>query len=113
MLGGDLKQGTGPDGEKPDTLTEEERKKQEEEVKKRAQADAKAALDGDKGAVQRVQNVLNTVSKEQQAGQPKLNAEQQAYLSQMQAQQKLRKRRLSSRKPRTRVRGRSWPTPGS
>ena len=90
MLGGDLKQGTGPDGEKPDTLTEEERKKQEEEVKKRAQADVKAALDGDKGAVQRVQNVLNTVSKEQQAGQAKLNAEQQAYLSQMQAQQKLR-----------------------
>ena len=90
MLGGDLKQGTGPDGEKPDTLTEEERKKQEEEVKKRAQADVKAALDGDKGAVERVQNVLNTVSKEQQAGQAKLNAEQQAYLSQMQAQQKLR-----------------------
>ena len=90
MLGGDLKQGTGPDGEKPDTLTEEERKKQEEEVKKRAQADVKAALDGDKGAVQRVQNVLDTVSKEQQAGQAKLNAEQQAYLSQMQAQQKLR-----------------------
>ena len=90
MLGGDLKQGTGPDGEKPDTLTEEERKKQEEEVKKRAQADVKAALDGDKGAVQRVQNVLNTVSNEQQAGRAKLNAEQQAYLSQMQAQQKLR-----------------------
>jgi EspA/EspE family len=90
MLGGDLKQGTGPDGEKPDTLTEEQRKKQEEEVKKRAQADVKAALDGDKGAIQRVQNVLNTVSKEQQAGQAKLNAEQQAYLSQMQAQQKLR-----------------------
>jgi uncharacterized protein YukE len=89
MLGGDPKQG-GPDGQGPDTLTEEERKKQEEEIKKRAQADVKAALDGDKNAIQRVQNVLNTISPQQQTGQPKLNPEQQAYLSQMQAQQKLR-----------------------
>jgi hypothetical protein len=84
MLGSDLKQGTG-DGKNPATGTETE-----EEVKTRAQADVKAALDGDKGAMQRVQNVLNTVTPQQQSGQPKLNAEQQAYLSQMQAQQKLR-----------------------
>lgn len=63
---------------------------EEEEIKRRAQQDVKAALDGDKGAIQRVQNVLNTITPQQQVGQPKLNAEQQAYLSQMQAQQKLR-----------------------
>jgi hypothetical protein len=90
MLGGDRKLGAG-DGKDPkegDTLTDEEKKQQD--LEKRAQADVKAALDGDKGAVQRVQNVLNTITPDQQSGQPKLNAEQQAYLSQLQAQQKLR-----------------------
>jgi len=62
----------------------------EEEIKRRAQRDVKAALDGDKDAIQRVRNVLNTITPQQQSGQPKLNAEQQAYLSQMQAQQRLR-----------------------
>jgi EspA/EspE family len=88
MLAGDLKQGTGKDGEKETQgIVGEET---EEELKKRAQADVKAALDGDKDAIQRVQNVLNTISPQQQTGQPKLNPEQAAYLSQMQAQQKLR-----------------------
>jgi hypothetical protein len=83
MLGGDLKQGTGEDPKDPLGATGEE-------IKKRAQADVKAALDGDKGAIGRVQSVLNTITPQQQSGQPKLNTEQQAYLSQMQAQQKLR-----------------------
>jgi hypothetical protein len=90
-LRGDLKQGSGDgpkDGTDPQKLTDDEKK--QEELKKRAQRDVKAALDGDKGAIGRVQNVLNTITPEQQTGQPKLNAEQQAYLSQMQAQQKLR-----------------------
>ncbi len=86
MLGGDLRQGGG-DGTDPLGATGDET---EEDIKKRAQADVKAALDGDKGAITRVQNVLNTITAQQQSGQPKLNAEQQAYLSQMQAQQKLR-----------------------
>jgi EspA/EspE family len=82
MLGDDLKQGTGDEA---DRIVGEE-----EEVKKRARDDVKAALDGDKGAINRVQNVLNTITPQHQAGQPKLNPEQQAYLSQMQSQQKLR-----------------------
>jgi uncharacterized protein YukE len=88
MLGGDLKQGTGdPDGKDPLGVVGDET---EEEIKKRAQADVKAALDGDKGAIQRVQNVLNTITPQQQSGETKLKPDQAAYLSQMQAQQKLR-----------------------
>jgi hypothetical protein len=85
-LAGDLKL-TGDDGKDPLGTPGDET---EEQITKRAQADVKAALDGDKGAIGRVQNVLNTIGPQQQTGQPKLNAEQQAYLSQMQAQQKLR-----------------------
>ena len=81
-LGGDDKDPQGPLGATGDETPDE--------IKKRAQADVKAALDGDKDAIGRVQNVLNTITPQQQAGQPKLNSEQAAYLSQMQAQQKLR-----------------------
>jgi hypothetical protein len=94
-LGGDLKLG-GDDGKDPKDPKDKDAKdgrlpgETDEDVKKRAQADVKAALDGDKGAIQRVQNVLNTIGPERQSGQVPLNAEQQAYLSQMQAQQKLR-----------------------
>ncbi|MCV7281205.1 hypothetical protein H7J88_16310 [Mycolicibacterium flavescens] len=86
-LAGDVKKAGGPDGQDPDPTAGA---KEDEELKKRAQADVKAALDGDKGAISRVQAVLNTVNKGQLGGQPKLNPEQAAYLSQMQAQQKLR-----------------------
>lgn len=84
----DQKTGGGPDGDKPDEGVGGA--KERDDLAKRAQADVKAALDGDKGAIGRVQNVLNTIGPPQQSGQGKLNAEQQAYLSQIQAQQKLR-----------------------
>jgi hypothetical protein len=96
ILGGEPKLGGGDDKDPTDPKDDKGAKdgrlpgETDEELKKRAQADVKAALDGDKGAIGRVQNVLNTVSPQQQSGQPKLNSEQQAYLSQMQAQQKLR-----------------------
>jgi hypothetical protein len=81
-LGGDLKL----DGE-PGKVVDE---KLEEERKRNAQKDVDLALKGDKDAQQRVRNVLNTFAPDQLSGTSKLNPEQASYLSQMQAQQKLR-----------------------
>ncbi|MDT5197137.1 MAG: hypothetical protein QOH20_3891 [Mycobacterium sp.] len=64
--------------------------KLEEERKRNAQRDVDLALKGDKDAQQRVRDVLNTIGPAQVGGTPKLNPEQASYLSQMQAQQKLR-----------------------
>lgn len=82
LLGDGFKEGTGLDGQTDQKLTDEQ--------KKRAQQDVDAALKGDKDAQQRVRNVLNTIGPDQLSGQVKLNPEQSSYLSQMQAQQKLR-----------------------
>jgi hypothetical protein len=87
MLGGDLKQGTGKDGEKE---TQGIAGEATEEEKRRAREDVDAALRGDKDAQQRVRNVLNTINQGHLAGIAKLNSEQASYLSQMQAQQRLR-----------------------
>jgi len=83
-LGGGLKEGEGPD-----TVTDDA-KKLDEETKKRAQRDVDLALRGDEDAQQRVRNVLNTIQPDQTNGSRRLNPEQGSYLSQMQAQQKLR-----------------------
>ncbi|MCU1694964.1 MAG: hypothetical protein JWR34_1027 [Mycobacterium sp.] len=64
--------------------------KLEEERKWNAQRDVDLALKGDKDAQQRVRDVLNTIGPEQVRGTTKLSPEQASYLSQMQAQQKLR-----------------------
>jgi hypothetical protein len=64
--------------------------KLEEERKRNAQRDVDLALKGDKDAQQRVRDVLNTIGPEQVGGTTKLSPEQASYLSQMQAQQKLR-----------------------
>jgi hypothetical protein len=80
---GDPKQG---DGEKPDGVIGDK----SEEEKRRAREDVDAALRGDKDAQARVRQVLNTIKQDQLAGNAKLNSEQASYLSQMQAQQKLR-----------------------
>jgi uncharacterized protein YukE len=80
---GDPKQG---DGEKPDGVIGDK----SEEEKRRAREDVDAALRGDKDAQARVRQVQNTIDQNQLAGNAKLNSEQASYLSQMQAQQKLR-----------------------
>jgi hypothetical protein len=86
-LGGDLKQGTGEDGEKK---TQGIVGEETEEEKRRAREDVDAALRGDRDAQQRVRQVLNTINQDHLAGNAKLNSEQASYLSQMQAQQRLR-----------------------
>ncbi|MCV7280832.1 hypothetical protein H7J88_14375 [Mycolicibacterium flavescens] len=60
-----------------------------EDTKKRAEEDVEQALkEGDKDAAGRVQAVLDTITPEQLSGATPLSAEQSAYLSQMQHQQK-------------------------
>ena len=76
-LGTRFKEGWGTD----DATDDEER---------RAQRDVDGALKGDEGAQQRIRLVFNTIASEQLSGSTPLTPEQAAYLSQMQAQQKLR-----------------------
>ncbi|MCC9186807.1 EspA/EspE family type VII secretion system effector [Mycolicibacterium mageritense] len=59
-------------------------------IKEQARKDVDAALKGDKDAQQRVRLTLDSISDAKLAGKEKLDPTQAAYLSQMQAQQKLR-----------------------
>lgn len=85
-LGNDPKVGAGDAaGDDPSHIVDDP-----EERKRKARDDVDAALGGDRDAQARVRTVLNTITYEQLAGRSKLTADQASYLSQMQAQQKLR-----------------------
>ncbi|BBZ29498.1 hypothetical protein MMAD_37930 [Mycolicibacterium madagascariense] len=81
-LGTRAKEGQGPDGVGADAAANDQAL--------RARRDVDGALKGDEAAQQRVRLVLDTVAAEQLRGSRPLTPEQSAYLSQMQAQQKLR-----------------------
>lgn len=83
MLGGDIKDGEEK-GDKKDGGAERP------PINEQARKDVDAALKGDKDAQQRVKLTLDSIGPEKLAGKEKLDTTQAAYLSQMQAQQKLR-----------------------
>ncbi|MCZ8378287.1 EspA/EspE family type VII secretion system effector [Mycobacterium sp. CPCC 205372] len=79
-------QAAGGQGELPEG-TPEDGEEIPEDIAAQAEADVQAALSGDQAAAERVQLVFNGISDPQLAGTEPLDATEQAYLSQMQAQQ--------------------------
>ncbi|MGV0781002.1 TPR repeat region-containing protein [Mycolicibacterium sp. XJ775] len=83
MLGGDIKDGEDKENKQDGVAGSPA-------INEQARKDVDAALKGDKDAQQRVKLTLDSIGGEKLSGNEKLDPTQAAYLSQMQAQQKLR-----------------------